>query len=484
MCKRRIRLGSANGNQPPSILFVFSDQQHWEAVGFADASFETPNQTRLASEGIVFRNAFCTTPQCSPSRSSIMTGLYPSRTGVWGNIGSAGGNPLQMRTIGARLRESGYRTAYFGKWHLGKDPVGTDGWDEDFGVTGPETTDDREVTRRAIRFLQATGKTDRPFALFLSYNNPHDIYHFDGESDPTPKRAVALPPTWHDKDLATVPFVQQQFMTEDQGRIMTGTGYPAWERYRELYREKVKLYDEELGRVLAALKDRDLDDSTLVIATSDHGDMDGQHRLIYKGPFMYEHMMRVPLIIRPPAASRRKRALTVDFHTVNVDLVPTLAEFAGIELPDTDGVSLKPFIEHQAPFCARQFVIGQYYSKQKWVNPIRMVRTAHYKYNRYQKHGEELYDLATDPLELQNRAHDPDCNHVKQELASILTHWMDDNGDPFDTQLPTTREGAVDDSGRREQITSGDCPNRPPLSSTEKAGKRTAKQRSMTCPSV
>lgn len=426
--------------QKPNILFIFSDQQHWEAVGFKDASCQTPNLNRLAAEGTVFTNAFCTTPQCSPSRSSIMTGLYPSKTGVLGNIGAAGGSPLRMRTIGAILQEAGYRTAYFGKWHLGKDPVGVAGWDEDFGVTGPETTDDQEVTRRALDFLGRIDYTDKPFALFLSYNNPHDIYQFNPEMDTAPTRHVDLPSTWYSKDLATVPSVQQQFMTEDQGKVIVNAEGPWWQRYRELYREKVKLYDDEFGHVLAALEECGQSDSTLVIATSDHGDMDGQHRLIYKGPFMYEHMMRVPLIIRPPASCRKPTA-TADLHTVNVDLVPTMADFAGVAISGTDGTSLKPLFDEGRNVAKRTFVVGQYYSKQKWVNPIRMIRTEHYKYNRYREHGEELYDLALDPGEIKNLIRDPDYRDVAKGLEAKLNQWMSDHGDPFESQTPTTRQG-------------------------------------------
>lgn len=426
--------------EKPNILFILSDQQHWQAVGFEDPSFQTPSLDRLASEGTVFQNSFCTTPQCSPSRSSIMTGLYPSKTGVLGNMGAAGGNPLQVRTIGAMLQEAGYHTAYFGKWHLGKDSIGIAGWDEDFGVTGPETRDDREVTRRALDFLGRVGHRDKPFALFLSYNNPHDIYAFNGEEDPVPRNPVGLPSTWYDKDLATVPSVQQQFMREDQGKVMAHAEGPAWERYRELYREKVKLYDDEVGRVLTAFNNHGLQETTLVIATSDHGDMDGQHRLVYKGPFMYEHMMRVPLIIRPPA-SDRKPAATADLRTVNVDLVPTIADFAGVAIPETDGISLAPLINGHKNVSQRPFVVGQYYSKQNWINPIRMIRTEHYKYNRYREHGEELYDMVQDPAELVNLASDTACRDVRKELGSTLNQWMSDNTDPFDSQTPTTRDG-------------------------------------------
>lgn len=422
----------------PNILFVFSDQQHWQAAGFVDSSFSTPHLDRLAADGTVFTHAFCTTPQCSPSRSSLLTGLYPAKTGVWGNVGAAGGHPLGLPTVGAMLQKAGYRTAYFGKWHLGKDPVATAGWDEDFGVTGRETIDDRAVTSRALDFLTGRAGSTSPFALFLSYNNPHDIYHFSREVNPVPKRPHPLPDSWHQKDLSTVPGVQRQFMAEDQGRAIMDAAAPAWERYREIYREKVALYDRELGRVLAALDELGLAPSTLVVATSDHGDMDAQQGLIYKGPFLYEHMMRVPLLFRLPGTVAPRQ---VDFPTVNVDVVPTLADFAGIAPPPNDGLSLRSFLDGQGPPPRRDQVIGQYYSKQAWVNPIRMIRTERYKYNLYRVHGEELYDLENDPEEIENLADSPDHAVVKARLAESLTEWMEEQDDPFPTLLPTTREG-------------------------------------------
>ncbi len=340
------------------------------------------------------------------------------------------------------LQAEGYYTAYFGKWHLGKDPVGTAGWNEDFGVTGPETTDDTEVTRRALTFLEQRSSAEQPFALFLSYNNPHDIYRFGRETNPVPKEAMGLPVTWHNKDLSAVPAVQEQFMSQDQGKVIVNAEPPAWERYRELYREKVKLYDDEVGNILAALADNGSSETTLVVATSDHGDMDAQHRLIYKGPFMYEHMMRVPLVVRLPASLQRdKTPHAVDFLSVNVDLVPTLADLAGIAMPRTDGVSLKPFLTGEARPPQREFVIGQYYSKQKWVNPIRMIRKKGYKYNLCRTHGEELYDLENDPSEIVNIALDEKHAKAKADLAAKLERWMRQHDDPFNSQNPTTPDG-------------------------------------------
>jgi len=130
----------------PNILFVFADQQHWQAAGFEDPTFTTPNLDAFAQESVRFSHAFCTTPQCSPSRSTLMTGLYPSKTGVWCNVGMAGGDPLKMPTIGAALQQAGYRTGYFGKWHLGKEDTALAGWDESFGVIGKGILDDPEAT--------------------------------------------------------------------------------------------------------------------------------------------------------------------------------------------------------------------------------------------------------------------------------------------------------------------------------------------------
>ena len=110
---------SGSTGSKPNILLIFSDQQHWRAMGFLDSFFETPHLDALAGESVVFENCFCTTPQCSPSRSSLLTGFYPSKTEVIGNVGAAGGKQLAQETIGYELQSAGYRTGYFGKWHLG-----------------------------------------------------------------------------------------------------------------------------------------------------------------------------------------------------------------------------------------------------------------------------------------------------------------------------------------------------------------------------
>ncbi|MGC9349284.1 MAG: sulfatase family protein [Anaerolineae bacterium] len=435
----------------PNILFIFSDQQHWQALGCQDPFYQTPNLDALAAEGLLFERAFCTTPQCSPSRSSMFTGCYPTTTGVMGNIGAAGGEPLRMATVAPQLGSLGYRTAYYGKWHLGKDPEGTTGWDEELGVMGPPMHHDERTTQRALDFIGrcgASGDQDvgQPFALFLSYDDPHDIYEFDPASAEDVD-GVPLPESWHRQRLDTVPAVQQAFMTQDQGTRIRGMGPQVWKAYRLFYRQKVRKYDDHVGRVLAALEAAGLRDRTIVVATSDHGDMDTHHHLIFKGPFMYEHMVRIPLIFRVPEAlggtGARQITHVTDVDVVNTDLVPTLLDFcgAGAGAAVGEGHSLYPLLTGAGVGTERPYVVSQYYSKQRWVNPIRMIRTPEYKYNVYLVHGEELYDLKNDPHECVNLAEDPGYAGVRRRLSSELDHWIETHRDPFYSLQVTDRAG-------------------------------------------
>ncbi len=430
-----------NQRQRPNIVFLFSDQQHWRAVGHRDSFFDTPNIDALAQQSVVLENAFCSTPQCSPSRSSILTGLYPSRTGVMGNIGAAGGQPLALPTIGTALQQAGYHTAYFGKWHLGKNPVGIAGWHEDFGVTGPETTDDQAVTQHALPYLQKRrSQPDQPFALFLSYNNPHHIYGWQNR-DISAGEQTPLPPSCTGQALDGKPAVQRQFMTEDQGHIMIQASRQRWQQYRVWYRHCVHEFDQHVGRVVAALRQEGLLDQTLLVVTSDHGDMDTHHGLIFKGPFMYEQMVRVPAYVRLPAMwGRPVQRIDRDTQTINVDWFTTLLEAAGGSSIHTDGVSLLSALKTGSSL-QRPFLVSEYYSKQQWVNPIRMLRTPTTKYVRYTGRGEELYDLSTDPNELINLIGDPVHADQRLAMAQLLEQWMGQRNDPFPTQTATTRDG-------------------------------------------
>ena len=438
----------------PNILLVLSDQQHYQARGLEDASFETPSLDELARQSRVFSHAFVTAPQCSPSRASIYTGLYPHKTGIPGNTGStlADGNKITglkkgIRTAGSYFKEAGYFTGYIGKWHLG--PVGNHRKDYDFGafdtIRGGDATTDEEKTRKALEFL-ARLPGDRPFALFLNYLEPHNIYDYGWKHPPKPLPELAdnmsLPDSYYREDFSTKPAAQKQYMETGPVRRFLQAGETVWKSYRGYYRQRVKHFDQQLSRILEALKAHDLEQNTIVIVTSDHGDMDTRHRLVYKGPFMYESLVRVPLLIRVPQAYGGLPAGTDDGLTINVDLLPTMLEFAGQKPRGLDGHSLLARLTGKSG-TAPDFVISQYQNKQKWNHPMRMIRTQRYKYVDHLVGMDELYDLRNDPEELVNLAHDASSADLRETLSQRLQQWLEQQQDPFHGL------SATDPAGRR-----------------------------------
>ncbi len=421
---------------PPNILFILTDQQRYPYVGaYGIASVETPSMDSIARRGVLFSHAFCATPQCSPSRSAIMTGLYPHATGVMGNIGAAGGNPLpaHIPALGRHFFEGGYRTGYFGKWHLGGDPH-DHGW---LVYDGCGRGIGDRVAEESVKFLD---EVREPFLLFCSFLNPHDIYGFKRLSKKTTrgKDEIKLPANLHD-DLSKKPRPQLQYLQEDQGRAAIGLTKEGWIDYLNVYEHLVEKVDGDIGKILAALRRAEVEERTVIVFTSDHGDHCGGHGLPFKGPAMYEELVRIPLVISFPG--RISSGQQIDELVVNVDLFPTLCDLAGLRPPqDIHGRSLNPLLKgEKVPW--HEYVIGQYYSKQSWVNPIRMVRTKRWKYTRYRKWGEELYDLRKDPGELENLARTAAYAEAEGKLRGILDQWIEKTGDPFDSLHPTNRAG-------------------------------------------
>jgi len=443
-------LGLASEDSPhrrPNILYVCSDQQHGRAYGAADPFYDTPHIDALARDGVVFTESYCTTPQCSPSRGSLYTGLYPHRTLVIGNLGSIDHHgrpipslPARFETIGSRLRQAGYHTGCIGKWHLGNH----EHFARHFDLAELDSDGYGGATSSACAYLtERASAPETPFALFVNYINPHDIYEYGHfklpETIDPPGIEVPRPASWSET-FEGKPDCQKRYMTEDQGAYFVGKPDVFWEKYREIYREKCRLVDAELGRLLAKLDELGLTDSTLVVYTSDHGDMETHHRLVYKGPFMYDQLVRVPLIIRVPKTYGGITGKT-DLFATGVDLVPTYCDFAGANAGNADGVSLRPALTGK-PMAQRDFVVSQYYNKQRWVNPIRMIRTRQYKYNRYIGHLDELYDLKNDPNEMVNLIDDAGRRHVQRELSALLSDWMTSHDDTaFAGYWATDRQG-------------------------------------------
>lgn len=427
----------------PNVLYLFADQLSAAALNMYGGinPVSTPNLDELAAMGVRFDRSYCVTPQCSPSRSAILTGLYPHKTGVIGNIETPLTKELdpEIPNIGKTLRGYGYRTAYFGKWHLGDVPVREYGFDD----TAAFHDDDGETAAHALRFLERASATEpsRPWFCMVSFNDPHDIYHVAEDKlrgVPLATEGMALPGSFAD-DLAAKPAAQRQFRDEDQGRPLKDYTEDDWRYYLAYYSRLVENIDRLVGRILSKLKATGQEKRTLVVFTSDHGDLMAAHRAPFKGPMLYEELARIPLVFRWPGVlpeGQSRKALTV-----NADHFPTILDLLEYKIPErVDGVSLKEnlFSGESRP---RDSVVMQYYSKQIWINPIRSLVNDRYKYNRYRSGEEELYDLSADPGETANLADDPAYRAVKVRLDAELLEWMERQRDPFFSYTRTDREG-------------------------------------------
>lgn len=440
---------AAKPDDRPNIVLICTDQQHAWAYGEVDKSFQTIGINDLARWDGIALQAYCASPQCSPSRAALYTGCYPHRAGVIANLDVIDheGEPIpplptDFETIGSHLRAAGYHTGYFGKWHLGN----TGHFKSHFDVSDLDGDAHAGATDQAIDYLEARAGQAGPFALFVNYINPHDVYDFCEESDSillSSKDMAPLPKSWGDR-LDDCPLPQRRFMREDQGRCLHGKPEGDWLRYRAFYRQKCAAVDKEVVRIIETLNRLGLRDRTMTVFTSDHGDMDGHHGLMFKGPFMYEQVVRVPLIFNlPPRADKVRRIVRPAALVSLLDVLPTLCAAAGVSVHDRDGESLWAYLNGDSAPPKRDVIVGQYFGKQRWINPIRMLRDERYKYVRYVDHGEELYDLESDRDERVNRAVDSKYTGIKAEMSNRLDAWMATRGDTkFASYWSTNRDGS------------------------------------------
>jgi choline-sulfatase len=415
----------------PHILLVMVDQL---AAAFLRAYghpvTKTPNIDRLAEDGVVFENAYTPSPLCAPSRAAFMTGLLPSRTGVYDNSAEF---PSSIPTFAHYLRLEGYRTCLSGKMHfVGADQLhgfeerlttdvypGDFGWTPDWSKPGErvdwwyhnmtsvkeagvaEITNqleyDDEVAFHATRRLYDYARFERDAPLFLcaSFSHPHDPYvarrrfwdlYADEEIDLP--AAPELPGDPHSQRLWRDCAMGEAEVTEDDVR-----------RSRHGYYASLSYVDEKIGEVLAAFESCGLADDAVVIFTSDHGDFLGEHGLFYKMSFR-EHAARVPLIVAAPgrfAARRVREPVSL------MDFVPTLADLArpglsGELARPVDGRSLVPLLEG-ASEDERGTALGEYLAESA-LGPLVMIRRGRWKFIHAAGDPDQLFDLEDDPLEL------------------------------------------------------------------------------------
>jgi arylsulfatase A-like enzyme len=422
----------------PNILFVFTDQQRWDTCGCYGQELDiTPNLDKLAAEGTRFEYAFTPQPLCTPARAVLMTGRWGTQNGCWRNRIAL---PEDTKTIAHHFRGAGYETAYVGKWHLAGDdyrtiatpPERRGGW-EDYWVAADtlEYTShgydgfmfDAEMNKREFKGYRVDGVTDfaldylkqrdkeKPFFLFISHIEPHhqnDRNRYEGPDGSKERFKDFTPP----------------------GDLKKGEG--DWEESYPDYLGCCRSLDDNLGRLVAELKEQGVYDDTLIVYTSDHGSHFRTRRGEYKRA-CHEGCVRVPMIMRGPGPGAQG---TVKEFASLIDLPPTLLKAAGIEVPaEMGGVPLQDVISGKVKredvfiqiSCSH---VGRCVRTKKWKYSVCAPGKGGNEFKDSDVYVEEfLYDLENDYHEQNNLVEDASLKDVRAELAELLKKRMSEAGE-------------------------------------------------------
>jgi len=446
------------GERPPNVLVIMVDQ--WREKIWTP-QLSTPNLDRLADQGVSFSNSFVAASPCSPSRACLVTGTHTTQNKMYSNCDFVEGK-LQpsldpaIPTIGGVFRDAGYRTPYKGKWHLTrradrnpKDDLidyGFEGWGPPEAMFGGPPycgkAYDPLYTKRALKWLGDPDNLKDPWLMVASLVNPHDICaypRFVPQQKFKEIRTDEPPENWTD-DLTGKPRVQREYQKkyENVGGPMDLTDPDAWRRYLDYYVHCIEMVDIHIGQLLDGLEATGQADNTIVVFTSDHGEMAGSHRLRTKGNFAYEEVMRIPTIISFPG--RVPEGVVSDAMISNIDVAPTICSLAGIQdRPYFAGVDLTPVLDDPKRGSVRDHVLFHNDWEATFTvgkdpedvalydNPshVRAIRDGQWKYVYYFSPGmddvdRELYNLGDDPLEMDNLAEDPGYQKKVKELHDQL----------------------------------------------------------------
>ncbi|MHC4399908.1 MAG: sulfatase-like hydrolase/transferase [Planctomycetota bacterium] len=473
------------GEKPLNVLFLMTDEQHYRSLSSTGNPYvETPNMDRIGREGVRFENATCVTPYCSPSRASILTGVYPHTHGILSNV-SPGRNtqpPLDQEAFAnteTMLFGKGYATGHRGKWHLGDKghfdcyeswsyaaknarayrrlleehlpaskfaghpspakylnrPVEMlPGVEKGFhafheipnnrvayisiigrSLVPPELLPETQITNQVLNLIDR--HAEEPFMITASWSPPHDLWVVPEPYYSMVDRAkVELPGSFD------VPEWDRRGPSKRLGDIMGPEGI---REYAAIYHGMVKYIDDQLGRILKRLDELSLADNTLVIFTTDHGDMVGAHGCIGKSIFsFYDDLVRIPLLMRLPGVIEPG---TVVMDPVSqIDFMPTILDYLGLPVPEgIHGRSMRPLAEGREvawrdhAFCQR-------------ASQGRMLRTERTKFfYRPKPRCVALYDLENDPHEDRNLAAEAAGAQEVRRMHERLIEVMTQDGDPM-----------------------------------------------------
>jgi arylsulfatase A-like enzyme len=439
-------------NGPRTVVVVLTDAQVWNALGaMGHPQVRTPNVDALVQDGgTLFRNAYACNGVCVPSRACLMTGRYPIAHGVVTNFNRL---PPTEETMGALFSAAGYATGCFGKTHFGRDDrdMAREGWAESFTLHGgyndwlrqqgvktayPEGKQIKSRLRywrvgrsnipadlyfenamgdRAVDFIRAHRRG--PFLCVYAPVAPHGPFTppapYDSLFDPA---EIHLLPRFEgeldDKPPAFVRWVaqNQRYVNEEELRVFLAHVYGL-----------IALVDDNVGKVVRALKEEGLYEDTLILFTSDHGDFGSRFGIFGKSWCSLDCVMRVPLVVRAPAAGRVRET---DALAQTVDLLPTMLEYAGLATPaKTQGRSLLPLLDgrttqvREAAFAYNQSEHSGAFQAEA------MVRAGRWKLVQAHDFKGELYDIESDPWEVKNLIGEPQHRDVVAGLRERLLRW-------------------------------------------------------------
>lgn len=467
----------AAAKRKPNLLFLWTDEQRADTIDvYGNRRIQSPNMAKLARESVVFENAYVSQPVCTPSRSTVMTGLWPHQNGcVQNNI------PLPERTpvLTELLADPDYRTGYFGKWHLGDEVFAQHGFDEWRSIEdiyrrhfrpgrdksalsdyskwlaelGYKPDDDAGAFSRGFasrlpiehckpKFLEAQTcdflrrRRDDPFILYVNFLEPHMPF-YGPLNDLHKPEDVDLPINFNDPIEENEPRkCRDRVKKYVDGPYSVGldlTKEYDWRRLIARYWGLVSQVDRSVGVILDTLEQLGLADDTIVVYTSDHGDMMGSHRLVEKS-LLYQEAMRVPWMMRVPQFGRNQHM--VDGHVSHIDLVPTLLELMGAGNRDSlPGRSLVPRIKGQEMAPAPVFIEWNTASREPGANAAgdpsaRAVITPDgWKLCVYDNDTNQLFNLAQDPGETTNLYGLSEHREVVARLAGLIRDWQGKVGD-------------------------------------------------------
>lgn len=453
LCFLSASLGAA---ERPNVLFILCDDLRPDALGcYGSMHVKTPHIDRLAAEGVLFKNSFCTTSLCSPSRASILSGLYAHAHGVTNNFTEY---PASMASFPKVLQEAGYATAYIGKYHMGEDndePRPGFDWfvthkgqgkyfDTEWNfhgqkrevVKGYYTT---VVTDMTLDWLKQQ-KTDKPWCMFLGHKAPHSFYtpepkyehSFDEVRVPYPSTAMQVSDkpawikerqhTWH--GIYGPLFEWRKKFPDDRPEAVKD-----FENMVHGYWGTVLSVDDSLARLRTFLEETQQLENTLIIFMGDNGLLEGEHGMVDKRT-AHEASLRVPLIARFPSLGKGK---IIDQQVLTVDMAPSVLEVCSAPaLPRTHGKSwMKLVKEGDAEWRSAWFYHYNYEIQFPYTPNVRALRTNDWKYIHYphgdggpDRHMAELYDLKNDPGETTNLISKPELADQVTALQAQLAKLM------------------------------------------------------------